>query len=437
MDGEGQGAENVPADLKFIELWFTDVLGSLKSVTIKAADLGSYLETGIGIDGSSIAGFSEVDDSDLVAIPDITTLKTLPWGEVPTGRVFCDIAHPGGEPFPGDTRHVLRRTLERAADLGYSYIARPELEYFYLRSEDSVEPIDRDGYFAVPPGDRAVDLRQATALDLEKLDIDVDFLHHEGGSGQAEIEVKFTDGLKMADDAVTYRNVAKEVARRAGVYVTFMPKPFSDVPGSGMHVHQILLKDNENAFYGPGSEDGLSDVAHRFIAGLLRHAPGITAVTSQWVNSYKRLVPGFEAPVYVCWGRKNRSALVRIPMVRPGGEDRTRIEYRAPDPGCNPYLAVSVMLAAGLEGIREGYDVPDAVEGDIFKLSRRELDDQGIGMLPSSLGEALDRMEESRLVRDCLGDHITDWFLENRRAEWDEYHRHVSDWELNRYLKTL
>ncbi len=432
MAGEAKAA-----DLEFVELWFTDVLGFLRSVTIRAQDLEGYIEGGIGIDGSSIAGYSVVEDSDLIAKPDMSTFKPIPWGWGPTARVFCDIQDAEGGRFPGDPRGILRRNLDEAAELGYTLLVKPELEYFYLKDAKSLEPLDKGGYFHVPPSDLAVGMRQETASDLTDLGIDVDFLHHEVGDSQAEIEVKFTEALDGADSAVTYREVAREVARRNGAFVTFMPKPFSNVNGSGMHVHNLLMKDGANAFHEPDAEDNLSDTARYFIGGLLEHASAITAVTCQWVNSYKRLQPGFEAPVYKCWGRKNRSALIRIPIVRPGSEGRTRIEYRAPDPACNPYLVMSVLLGSGIDGIRRKIEPPESVEADVFKLSRQERHAIGVHSLPTNLGDAIKRMEDSEFVRSCLGDHVFEWFIKNRWSEWDEYHGHVSDWEKERYLRLL
>ncbi len=424
-------------EIRFVELWFTDVLGFLRSVTVKAQDLETYVSGGLGIDGSSIAGFTVIEDSDLLARPDIGTFREIPWGRVPTARVFCDIVHEDGTPFAGDPRGILRRNLLAADDMGYRLLVKPELEYFYIKDASKLEPLDKGGYFHVPPSDMASGLRQETAIDLESMGLEVDFVHHEAGEGQAEIEVKFAEALTTADNAVTYRAVAREVARRNGAFVTFMPKPFSNINGSGMHVHNLLLKGDRNAFHDPGAEDGLSDVGRYYIGGLLEHAPAMTAITCQWVNSYKRLQPGFEAPVFMCWGSKNRSALIRIPAVREGREGSMRIEYRAPDPACNPYLVLSALLAAGLDGVRHGTVPPEPIETDIFKLTRAERHAIGVHSLPQTLGNAIERMEDSEFMRECLGDHVFRWFIRDRWAEWDEYHGHVSDWEIERYLRIL
>ena len=352
-------------DVKFIRLWFTDILGFLKSFAITVGELKGALEEGMGFDGSSIEGFARIDESDMVALPDPDTFQMLPWRPREThavARMFCDILMPGGQPFEGDPRYVLKRNLKRAADLGYAFYVGPELEYFYFRDSNGTEPLDQGGYFDVTPRDAATDLRKETVITLEEMGIDVEYSHHEVAPSQHEIDMRYTDALTMADNVMTSRLVIKEVALKFGVYATFMPKPVFGINGTGMHVHQSLFKGDRNAFFDKNDQYNLSKIAKYYIAGLLKHAPAITAVTNQWINSYKRLVPGYEAPVYLSWARRNRSDLIRVPEYRPGRERTTRAELRSPDPACNPYLAFSVMLAAGLEGIEKEYQVPDPIE---------------------------------------------------------------------------
>ena len=427
-------------NVKFIRLWFTDILGFLKSFAITINELEGALEEGMGFDGSSIEGFVRIEESDMVAMPDPTTFQILPWrskDDVNVARMFCDIYRPNGEPFDCDPRYVLKRNLKRAAEMGFTYYVGPELEYFYLKSADDPSPLDAGGYFDLTPLDVASDLRRETVLMLEQMGINVEYSHHEVAPSQHELDMRYTDALTMADNVMTYRLVVKEIALKHNVYATFMPKPIFGVNGSGMHTHQSLFKGDENAFFDPNDQYHLSEVGKRYIAGLLRHSREITLVTNQWVNSYKRLVPGYEAPVYITWALRNRSDLIRVPEYKPGKEKATRVEYRSPDPACNPYLAFAVMLAAGLKGVEEGYELPDPVEVDVYHLSETEREEKGIGTLPGSLGEALELMEESELVKECLGDHVFESFLRNKKAEWDAYRAQVSEYEIKRYLPIL
>jgi glutamine synthetase len=427
-------------DVEFISMWFTDILGFLKSFTITVEELEGALEEGMGFDGSSIEGFARIDESDMVALPDPDTFQLLP-GKLreqhAVARMFCDILRPGGEPFEGDPRYVLKKNLKRAADTGYTYYVGPELEYFYFRDSNGTEPLDQGGYFDLNPRDAATDMRKETVLTLKELGIGVEYSHHEVATSQHEIDMRYTDALTMADNVMTYRLVVKEVALKFGVYATFMPKPIFGINGSGMHVHQSLFKGDRNAFFDKNDEYHLSKVGKCYIAGLLKHAPEITAVTNQWVNSYKRLVPGYEAPVYLSWAQRNRSDLIRVPEYRPGREYATRIEYRSPDPACNPYLAFSVMLAAGLEGIEKEYSVPDPVRENVYAMTEEEKQKRGISTLPASLLEAILLTEKSELVRKALGEHVFSAFIQNRKIEWDNYRTQVTEYELNRYLPIL
>ncbi len=425
--------------ISFIQIWFTDILGVLKSFSIRPSELEEAMTEGMGFDGSSIEGFSRIEESDMVAKPDPTTFQILPWrpDDQPVARMFCDILLPDGSPYPGDPRYVLKRMLARAAEKGYTYYAGPELEYFYFADNEGTEILDRGGYFDTTPLDRGNDLRRETIFALEKMGIRVEYSHHEVAASQHEIDLRYDEGLKMADKTMTYRLAVKEIARQKGVYATFMPKPIFGINGSGMHTHQSLFQGGKNAFYDPKDQYNLSSVAKSYIAGILTHAREITGICNQWVNSYKRLVPGYEAPVYIAWARRNRSALVRVPMYKPGKEAATRIEYRAPDPACNPYLAFAVMLAAGLKGIEKNYQLPEPVEVDIYHMSEAERQRLGIKSLPGSLYEAIEEVEKSELVKDALGDHIFTKFLENKKIEWDHYRMHVTDYEIDRYLPIL
>lgn len=427
-------------DVKFIELWFADILGMLKSFAITFEELEGAFEEGMGFDGSSIEGFARIDESDMVAVPDPDTFQLLPWRpreHRAVARMFCDILRPGMETFEGDPRYVLKRNLKRAADLGYTYYVGPELEYFYFADSNGTKALDQGGYFDLTPRDAAIEMRKETVIALEDMGIGVEYSHHEVAASQHEIDMRYTDALTMADSVMTYRLLVKEIAFKYGVYATFMPKPVFGINGSGMHVHQSLFKGERNAFFDIDDEYHLSKLAKCYIAGLLKYAPEITAVTSQWVNSYKRLVPGYEAPVYLSWARRNRSDLIRVPEYRPGREKATRIEYRSPDPACNPYLTFSVMLAAGLEGIEKGYEVPDPVEENVYEMTDEERAERGIGTLPASLAEAIELTENSELVRKALGDHVFDAFIKNKKIEWDRYRIQITDYELQRYLPIL
>jgi glutamine synthetase len=431
-------------DVRFIRLWFTDIVGTLKSVAVAPAELEGAFAEGIGFDGSAIEGFARVHESDMLARPDPATFQLLPWrGEDPaTARMFCDIYTPDGRPSPTDPRNVLRRTLQRAADLGFTFYTHPEVEFFLLQHKPNGDgsvppPVDSAGYFDLTPHEVSHDFRRQAVTMLERMGISVEYSHHEVAPGQQEIDLRYADALSTADNLQTFRHVIKEVALEQGVYATFMPKPFADQPGSGMHTHVSLFEGDANAFYDDSDPVNLSSAAKGFIAGLLRHAPEIAAVTNQWVNSYKRLVPGGEAPAHVCWGTHNRSALVRVPMYKPSKPQSARVEVRLPDSACNPYLAFAVMLAAGLKGITDGYELPAAAEDDVWSLSPDERDVLGMALLPQSLSEACRLMESSKLVAETLGEPVVAYFLRNKRAEWDAYRRQVTPYEVDRYLGAL
>ncbi len=425
--------------IRFIRLWFTDVQGFLKSVAISPAELATALSEGMTFDGSSIDGYARVHEADMIAKPDPTTFQILPWRE-PDGvaRVFCDIHHTDGTPFSGDPRNVLRRNLREAADLGYSFYVAPELEYFYFAdSGPDPQVLDHGGYFDLTPLDTAQEYRRTTIEHLEKLGIPVEQSHHEVAPSQHEITLRYDDALTMADHVMTYRLTVKEVALSHGVYATFMPKPLENHDGSGFHTHMSLFKGDENAFYSADTEHGLTPIAEAFIAGLLHHAPAMTAITNQWVNSYKRLVAGFEAPIYAFWARNNQSALVRVPTIKAGKTSSTRVEYRSPDAATNPYLTFSVLLAAGLDGIKRELTLPKELSKNVFEMTPEERAERGILRLPETLSHALDELEKSELMKQTLGDHAFDWFLRSKRKEWDAYQHHVSSFELERYLPIL
>jgi glutamine synthetase len=415
-------------DIRFIRLWFTDVLGTLKSVAIAPAELEAAFEEGIGFDGSAIEGFARHSESDMLAKPDPATFSILPWRTEAPGaaRMFCDITLPNGEPSPADPRNVLRRTLAKAAEMGYTCYTHPEIEFFLFKSQpekgEMPVPVDQGGYFDHTPAVVGHDFRRQAITLLESMGVSVEFSHHEGAPGQQEIDLRYADALSTADNIMTFRHVIKEVALEQGFYASFMPKPFTDYPGSGMHTHVSLFKGEENAFYDSSAELNLSEVGRQFVAGILKHASEITAVTNQWVNSYKRLQGGGEAPAIINWGHNDRGALVRIPMYKPNKENSTRIEFRSPDSACNPYLAYAVMIAAGLKGIEGKYALE--ASNDVDKL-------------PANLNEAISIMEKSDLVRETLGEHVFEYVLRNKRAEWLDYRRQVSQYELDRYLPVL
>jgi len=428
-------------DVKFVRLWFTDILGFLKSFAITVEELETALEEGMGFDGSSIEGFARIDESDMVAKPDPTTFTLLPWRPKEhraVAKMFCDIIEPDGSPHQGDPRWALKRVLKRAQEMGYTYYVGPELEYFYFRSaKGRPEVLDEGGYFDLTPLDVAHDLRRDTVLTLEDMGIGVEYSHHEVAPSQHEIDMRYTDALTMADSVMTYRLVVKEIALQNGIYATFMPKPIYGENGSGMHTHMSLFKGDKNAFFDANAQYHLSPLGKQFIAGLLRHAREICLVCSQWVNSYKRLVPGYEAPVYLSWAQRNRSDLVRVPVYKPGREKATRVEFRSPDPACNPYLAFAVMLTAGLEGIEQGYECPPPVEENVYEMTEEERRQRGIESLPEDLGHAIELAEGSAVVRKALGDHTFDKFIANKKIEWRDYRARVHEYELERYLPIL
>lgn len=425
--------------VKIVRLCFTDILGRLKGFALPISELTHALDEGMGFDGSSIEGFVRIFESDLVAMPDPITFRLLPWSieDQKTAIMFCDVITPDGKPFLGDPRHILKRCLAKAAKFGYTFYIGPELEYFYFRTPEKPELLDQGGYFDLTPLTIGTKLRKKTITLLEGLNIPVEYSHHEVAPSQHEIDLRYQEALVMADMAMLYRLVVKEVAREEGVYATFMPKPVFGINGSGMHCHQSLFKGERNAFFDARDTFHLSSVAKCYIAGLLKYSREITAVCNQWVNSYKRLVVGYEAPVYISWARRNRSALVRIPMYKPGKEKATRVEFRSPDPATNPYLCFSVMLGAGLKGLEEKLSLHDPVEEDIFEMSEDKRRRLGIRTLPASLYEAILLAEKSDLVRETLGDDLFFKFIANKKAEWDEYRMQVTDVELGKYLSML
>ena len=426
--------------IEFVLLWFTDIEGHLKSFAVTPSEIEAALDDGMGFDGSSITGFNAIEESDMVAIPDPETFQLMPWkeGETKVARMICDIVTPDGKPYEGDPRYVLRRALDRMASLGFdTFNVGPELEYFLFRDDKGTETLDEGGYFAMTTLDAASELRQETVRALEGMGIPIEYVHHEVGPSQHEIDMRFSEALSMADHTVTYRLIVKEIAKKAGYHATFMPKPIFGENGSGMHTHMSLFKDGRNQFFDGGDQYNLSPVGKQFIAGQLRHAREISAVFAQWVNSYKRLVPGYEAPVYVAWSRRNRSALIRIPLYKPGAEQATRAEIRCPDPACNPYLTFATLLHAGLEGIEQGYELPDPMETNLYHLTPEQRKERGIVSLPETLGEAIDALAESDLARKALGPHIFDRYVELKRGEWDDYRVQLTDWELKKYLAVL
>ncbi|HEY7796637.1 MAG TPA: type I glutamate--ammonia ligase [Microbacteriaceae bacterium] len=430
--------------VKFIRLWFTDVAGSLKSVAVAPAEIEGAFEEGIGFDGSSIEGLSRNSEADMLAIPDPTTFQILPWrGSVDsTARMFCDIANPDGTPASSDPRNVLRRAMDKARDMGFNFYIHPEIEFYLLKSAELgpdgfPEPVDTAGYFDNVPGGTAHDFRRSAVTMLENMGISVEFSHHEGGAGQNEIDLRYADALTMADNIMTFRAVVKEVAIEQGVYATFMPKPFNDQPGSGMHTHMSLFEGDQNAFFDAGAQYQLSKTARRFMAGVLKHAPEITAVTNQFVNSYKRLWAGGEAPSHVAWGHNNRSALLRVPLHKPGKSQSTRLEYRAIDSAANPYLAYALILGAGLKGIENQYELPEETLDDVWTLSDNERKALGIEGLPQSLNQAIAKLEESELAAEVLGESVFDFVLRNKKREWADYRAQVTPFELRQNLLNL
>ena len=425
--------------IRFVRLWFTDVLGSLKSVAITPAEVEGAIAEGVGFDGSAIEGFARVFESDMVAHPDPSTYQVLPWRQEgrATARMLCDIKLPDGSPSYADPRFVLKRAMRRAADMGFTFYIHPEIEFYLLRSLTPPVPLDDGGYFDHTTLGDGTDFRRDAITMLEQMGISVEFSHHEAGPGQHEIDLRYADALTMADNIMTFRVVIREIAVSQRIHATFMPKPFSEHPGSGMHTHMSLFEGDANAFYDASDEYRLSKTAKHFIAGLLRHAPEITAVTNQWVNSFKRLVGGSEAPSFACWGRANRSTLVRVPQFSPGKTSSARIEYRAVDSGVNPYLAYAVLLNAGLKGIENEYPLPEETEDEVWRLSERERRAIGIAELPRNLEQAIHLMEESELVADTLGEHVFEYFLRNKREGFTAYRQQVTPWELARHIRVM
>jgi glutamine synthetase len=432
--------------IEHVLFWFNDLEGHLKSFAITPQEMEEALDDGMGFDGSSITGFNAIEESDMVAIPDPATFQIMPrpvdeHGEevgAKVGRLICDVVKPDGEPYEGDPRNVLRQALERMRGMGFdAFNVGPELEYFLFEDDRGTETIDEGGYFAMTARDAATEVRNDTIHALESVGIQIEYHHHEVGPSQHEIDMRFDDALAMADKTLTYRLVVKEVATWHGYYATFMPKPLFGENGSGMHTHMSLFKGGRNQFFDAKDSNHLSQTAKSFIAGQLVHARAMSAVLAQWVNSYKRLVPGYEAPVYVAWSQRNRSALIRVPLYKPGSEQATRAEIRCPDPACNPYLAFAVLLHAGLEGIENGYDLPDEMTTNLYRLSEDERKERGIVSLPASLGEAIEELAGSELMRRALGEHIFPRFLELKRREWNEYRVQVTEWEKEKYLASL
>lgn len=425
--------------VRHIQLWFTDILGFLKCFTITDDELADALDHGKGFDGSSITGYAEAEESDIVAKPDPATFQLLPWesGDEAVGRMFCDIFNPDGSPYPGDPRYILKENLKVAEELGFSYYVGPELEYFYFKDRRVPQIMDEGAYFDLIPNDLANNLRKQTVESLRQMEIPVEMSHHEVAPSQHEIDLRYADALTMADAAVTYKMAVREIAQKQGVHASFMPKPIFGVNGSGMHTHQSLFKGDRNAFFDAEDKYHLSDIAKCFIAGQLRHAREICSILAQWVNSYKRLVPGYEAPVYISWAQRNRTALIRVPLYRPGNEHATRAELRCPDPACNLYLAFSVMLAAGMEGIIKKYEFSAPVEPNIYNMEAKDREDMGLEQLPVNLFEALKETEKSELVKRTLGEHIFSRFLRNKIKEWEDDRIRVTSHEIERYLPIL
>jgi len=430
-------------DVRFVRLWFTDVLGFLKSVAVAPAELEGAFAEGIGFDGSSIEGFARVTEADMLALPDPSTFQLLPWRDQgpATARMFCDIVMPDGSPSYADPRYVLKRTLSKAAEKGFTFYTHPEIEFYLFKDRPSdgamPVPVDSSGYFDHTAQSMGADFRREAITYLEAMGISVEYSHHEGGPGQQEIDLRYADALSTADNIMTFRTVIREVALNQDIWASFMPKPLTQHPGSGMHTHVSLFEGDANAFYEPGAEYQLSKTGRQFIAGILKHAPEISVVTNQWVNSYKRLLVGGEAPSYICWGHNNRSAMIRVPMYKPLKGQSTRIELRTIDAACNPYLAFAVVLAAGMKGIEEGYELPREAEDDVWSLTDRERSSLGINPLPASLADAILVAESSELLAETLGEHVFDFFLRNKRAEWADYRGEVTSFERDRMLPVI
>lgn len=425
--------------VRYVRLWFTDILGYLKGMSITRSEIEAVLDHGQGFDGSSIEGFVRIEESDLMAIPDLDTFTVIPWtinGEK-IAFLFCDIQTPDGRPYEGDSRYILKRVLKELAEDGYTAYMGPEIEYFYFKDSSSPEIIDKGGYFDYTAIDTPIKIRKKTIKALESVGIPVECSHHEVAPSQHEIDLKYQGALKMADSAMIYRLIVKEIAASEGYYATFMPKPIFGVNGSGMHTHQSLFEENRNTFFDKNDEYNLSKTARSYVAGLLKHVREFTLITNQWVNSYKRLVPGYEAPAYISWGRRNRSSLIRIPMYRVGREEATRVEIRSPDPACNPYLAFAVMIASGYDGIKNGLKLADPIEENIFHMDEPKRNKLKLETLPNSLENAVREFEKSEFMRNVLGDHVFYKLIDNKKVEWDRYRVAVMDFEIENYLPLL
>jgi glutamine synthetase len=426
-------------DVKFIRLWFADITGQMKGFTITTEELKNALENGMGFDGSSIKGFARIDESDMVAMPDPRTFTILPYRprEKAVAGMLCDILNPDRTPYEGDSRYILKKQMDKMAKKGYTFYVGPELEFFIFRNERSTELLDEGGYFDITTLDAGNEVRRETILTLEQMGIDVEYSHHEVAPSQHEIDLRYKDGMTMADTVMVYRMVVKEIAQLKGLYATFMPKPIFGVNGSGMHTHQSIFKGEKNLFFDASDKYHLSEEGKHYIAGIMRHAREITLVCNQWVNSYKRLVTGYEAPVYICWARRNRSAMLRVPMYQPGKEKSMRVEFRSPDPACNPYLAFACMVSAGMEGIENRYPMEGPLEKDVYNLTPEEMKELGVESLPGSLIEAIEISETSQLLKKTLGEHIFNNLIASKKIEWDEYRKRVHPYELDTYLPIL
>jgi glutamine synthetase len=425
--------------IRYIRMWFTDILGYLKGMNITRSEIEAVLDHGQGFDGSSIEGFVRIEESDLMAIPDLDTFTIIPW-QINSEKIafmFCDIQTPDGKPYEGDSRYILKRVLKELSDDGYTAYMGPEIEYFYFKDSTATEILDRGGYFDYNATDVPTRIRKKTIRALEEIGIPVECSHHEVAPSQHEIDLKYQAALKMADSAMIYRFVVKEVAASEGFYASFMPKPIFGENGSGMHTHQSLFKGGHNSFFDPGGEYNLSQTARSYIAGILKHIREFTLVTNQWVNSFKRLVPGYEAPAYISWGRRNRSSLVRVPMYRVGREEATRIELRSPDPACNPYLAFAVMLVAGYDGVKNNLPLSAPIEDNIFHMDDKQRKKLKLETLPNSLENAVVEFEKSKFMRNVLGDHVYYKLIDNKKVEWDRYRIAVTQYEIDNYLPLL
>lgn len=444
MNSSGKGKDDVlkmakERDVKFIRLWFSDITGQMKGFTITIEELEHAMEDGMGFDGSSIKGFARIDESDMIALADPSTFTVLPYRpkDKAVAGMLCDVLNPDKTPYEGDSRYILKKELAKLKKKGYTYYAGPELEFFIFRDEKSTEILDEGGYFDITTLDAGNDVRREIILALEHMGIEVEYSHHEVAPSQHEIDLRYKEGLLMADIVMIYRMVVKEIAMMKGLYATFMPKPMFGVNGSGMHTHQSIFKGEKNLFFDKEDKYHLSKEGKSYIAGILKHSQEITLVCNQWVNSYKRLVTGYEAPVYICWARRNRSSLVRVPMYQPGKEHATRVEFRSPDPACNPYLAFACMVAAGMKGIEDGYPLSEPLERDVYHLTSEEMEELNVECLPGSLVEAIEVAESSRLLKETLGEHVFNNLITAKKIEWDEYRKQVHRYEIDAYLPIL